>query len=178
MAESHYLVLNMFVYVPMWRYPAEEIHNIYRTIKSSSISIFLEAGQLTEGYVMHFRDLNDYIELYQQKSSPSLGFLGILTWLRESDSSDFTSLETSKFKNPPFQHILMCTWVFPGGWTYHIIWIAEIRQKNFFPMFVQDSWNLSCRCLLNVLCANPMIVLFLPFWFPSPHVKTHSAKHY
>ena len=29
------------------------------------------------------------------------------------------------------------------------VWIAKIRQKFFFPMFVQDSWNLSCLCLLR-----------------------------
>ncbi len=31
----------------------------------------------------------------------------MLRKLRGSDSSDFTNLETLKFKNPPFQHILM-----------------------------------------------------------------------
>ena len=30
-----------------------------------------------------------------------------MKYLRDSDSSDFTGLETLKFKNPPFQHILM-----------------------------------------------------------------------
>ena len=35
------------------------------------------------------------------------------------------------------------------------MWIAEIRRKIFFPMFVQDIWNLSCRHLLiSILCKN------------------------
>ncbi len=38
---------------------------------------------------------------------------------------------------------------FPWGVDLSYMLIAEIHQKKFFPMFVQDSWNLCCRRLLS-----------------------------
>ncbi len=57
-----------------------------------------------------------------------VGYCEIPHCLRGSDNSDFTSLETLKFKNPSFQHISMYylgvnqlnSWVTIWGWTLHM----------------------------------------------------------
>ena len=55
--------------------------------------------------------------------------------LRGSDSSDFTSLGTLKFKNHPFQHISMyCSYLALHG-TFHI-WILDFSIFSDFPVYM------------------------------------------
>ncbi len=58
--------------------------------------------------------------------------------LRGRDSSDFTSLETLKFKNPPFQHISM-----------YYIWILEFSIFSDFPIYIAERRNPWSPCLLK-----------------------------
>ncbi len=73
-------------------------------------------------------------------------------WSGDSDSSDFTGLETLKFKNPPFQHILMYYPVEIGNeslWYIVYMRISEIPIFSHFHIYIWYMWKLNCPCLLN-----------------------------
>ena len=55
----------------------------------------------------------------------------------------------------------------PWGMDLSYMWIAEIRRKNFFPVIVQDFWNLSCRCLLSWILVNLDRMFLLEKIWPS-----------
>ncbi len=73
--------------------------------------------------------------------------------LRGSDSSDFTSLETLKFKNPPFQHISITTptqhRTVQGWFTPRNLELSAWRRSIFMSTSVNSG---TCKVSISDTC--------------------------